>query len=123
MKRITPEMIAGVRRLLEERPLGGLRPVEIPRATLDALAEALFDLAELQKEAEALTNALHEEIEICDDCRTLATRRFRWASFCTETLCEQCAQATKDSPRLLTEEELAVAAPLRALRALFGGAS
>jgi len=48
VKRVTPEEIEGVRRLLSERPLGGLRPVEIPRAVLDRLAEALFDLAEVQ---------------------------------------------------------------------------
>lgn len=48
VKRVTPEEIEGVRRLLSERPLGGLRPVEIPRAVLDRLAEAFFGLAEVQ---------------------------------------------------------------------------
>ena len=76
MKRVTPEEIEGVRRLLSERPLGGLRPVEIPRAVLDRLAEALFDLAELQEASGALVAAIQDrhgdKVLSCGVCGDLA---------------------------------------------------
>ena len=76
MKRVTPEEIEGVRRLLSERPLGGLRPVEIPRAVLDRLAEALFDLAELQEASGALVAAIQDRhgdaVLSCGVCGDLA---------------------------------------------------
>jgi hypothetical protein len=74
VKRVTPEEIEGVRRLLSERPLGGLRPVEIPRAVLDRLAEAFFGLAELQEASGALVAAIQDRhgdaalpCGVCDD--------------------------------------------------------
>lgn len=76
MKRVTPEEIEGVRRLLSERPLGGLRPVEIPRAVLDRLAEAFFDLAELQEASGALVAAFRDPAGdpalACSVCDNLA---------------------------------------------------
>lgn len=111
--RVTPEEIAGIRRLLKESPPGGLRPVEIPRAVLDRLAQALFDLADLQDAAGALlSNA--QEVHVCHRCAKIATKRvwiklgLNWFS-CDDHVGDCHAQ------------ELPHAAPLRTLRKLLEG--
>lgn len=53
--RVSAESLEGLRRLQEELPKGGLRPIEIPRAVLDTLVDYAFELYAIQMGA-------HEDI-------------------------------------------------------------
>lgn len=120
MKRVTPEEVAGIRRLLSERPLGGLRPVEIPRAVLDRLAQALFDLAELQETTAALVGELSQSTSRCEHhtgCAALATQYLTWEGD-SETMCDEHARDTAAADAPSRVEDLSYAPAWRSLRAL-----
>ena len=125
--RVTPEEIAGIRRLLEKSHPGGLRPVEIPRAVLDRLAQALFDLADLQDAVKELAEGLvlgahpcvgrrHEPLVLATKvCRLAPNYGGSWFG------CDDCAATPPADLPTAETEDLRYAPALRlALKLLEG---